>query len=165
MAQGHVIHYRNSLAMEVLNESNCQCLCDVWSWVWQLQFSWTMHDKKLNCHDKHLRDIGKDSSSYQHLYFQECGKYCLCQSCRELLNYSNLLLLLQKDNNGIVMVNFYSSFINCTDPDAATVEQVAGKSLRYKLYDHGHTIFYMYTIVTVNDHAIHPNFHSWWINA
>ena len=33
---------------------------------------------------------------------------------------------MQKDNNGIVMVNFYSAFINCTDPDAATVEQVAG---------------------------------------
>ena len=34
---------------------------------------------------------------------------------------------MQKDNNGIVMVNFYSDFINCTDPAAATVGQVAGK--------------------------------------
>ena len=24
------------------------------------------------------------------------------------------------------MVNFYSNYINCTDPDEATVEQVAG---------------------------------------
>ena len=36
---------------------------------------------------------------------------------------------MQKDNNGIVMVNFYSDFINCTDPAAATVGQVAGKLL------------------------------------
>ena len=35
-------------------------------------------------------------------------------------------LHIQKDNGGIVMVNFYSNYINCTDPDEATVEQVAG---------------------------------------
>ena len=40
-----------------------------------------------------------------------------------------LLYSMQKDNNGIVMVNFYSDFINCTDPAAATVGQVAGKLL------------------------------------
>ena len=37
-----------------------------------------------------------------------------------------IILSLQKDNGGIVMVNFYSNYINCTDPDEATVEQVAG---------------------------------------
>ena len=36
------------------------------------------------------------------------------------------IYITQKDNNGIVMVTFYSAFINCTDPDEATVEQVAG---------------------------------------
>ena len=43
-------------------------------------------------------------------------------------NYTDYLIFsMQKDNNGIVMVNFYSDFINCTDPAAATVGQVAGK--------------------------------------
>ena len=38
------------------------------------------------------------------------------------------MLSIQKDNDGIVMVNFYSGYINCTHPDEATVEQVAGVS-------------------------------------
>ena len=37
-----------------------------------------------------------------------------------------ILPTLQKANNGIAMVNFYPPYINCTNPDDATVEQVAG---------------------------------------
>ena len=40
--------------------------------------------------------------------------------------YMDFLHITQKDNNGIVMVNFYAAFVNCTNPDAATMEQVAG---------------------------------------
>ena len=39
-----------------------------------------------------------------------------------------LSILLQKINKGIVMVTFVPSFINCIDPDNATVSQVAGQS-------------------------------------
>ena len=35
----------------------------------------------------------------------------------------------QKDNDGIVMVNFFGAFINCTNPDGATLEQVTGMIL------------------------------------
>lgn len=34
---------------------------------------------------------------------------------------------LQKDNDGIVMTTFVPAFINCTDPDGATLKDVAGK--------------------------------------
>jgi microsomal dipeptidase-like Zn-dependent dipeptidase len=33
---------------------------------------------------------------------------------------------LQRDNGGIVMVNFYSGFINCTSAADATLEDVVG---------------------------------------
>ena len=35
--------------------------------------------------------------------------------------------LKQKVNDGIVMVNFYPGFINCTDPSSASLEDVAGQ--------------------------------------
>ena len=41
-------------------------------------------------------------------------------------HYIKYYYSMQRDNNGIVMVNFFSNYINCTDPDEATIEQVAG---------------------------------------
>ena len=40
---------------------------------------------------------------------------------------------LQPQNGGIVMVNFYSGFINCTNPDAASLEDVVGTLMKYFL--------------------------------
>ena len=42
------------------------------------------------------------------------------------LNFACGTFGMQKDNNGIVMVNFYPDFINCTNPDNATLKEVAG---------------------------------------
>ena len=77
---------------------------------------------------KHLRGIGIDSS----ISIYSSVVNFVCFSIRVAggpVLIIMTLLLMQKDNNGLVMVNFYSSFINCTDPDAATVEQVAGNTM------------------------------------
>ena len=38
-----------------------------------------------------------------------------------------IIFILQKDNGGIVMATFVPEFINCTDPDSATLKDVAGE--------------------------------------
>ncbi len=50
----------------------------------------------------------------------------LVSSCNKIVLGLIVCLLIQKDNNGIVMVNFYPRFINCTNPDSASLEDVAG---------------------------------------
>lgn len=36
------------------------------------------------------------------------------------------VVFMQKDNGGIVMATFVPNFINCKDPDSATLKDVAG---------------------------------------
>jgi len=41
---------------------------------------------------------------------------------------------LQPQNGGIVMVNFYPGFVNCQNPDKATLEDVVGTLTKYFLW-------------------------------
>jgi microsomal dipeptidase-like Zn-dependent dipeptidase len=40
---------------------------------------------------------------------------------------------LQPQNGGIVMVNFYPAFVNCNNPDEASLEDVVGTVMKYYL--------------------------------
>jgi membrane dipeptidase len=54
--------------------------------------------------------------------FSHTSCYALCPIGR---NVPDDVLAMLPQNGGVVMVNFYSGFINCTNPDNATLSQVA----------------------------------------
>jgi hypothetical protein len=44
-------------------------------------------------------------------------------------------LPLQPDNGGVVMVNFYSGFVNCKSASEATLEDIVGMCTQHYVHD------------------------------
>ena len=55
--------------------------------------------------------------------FSHSSVFALCNHTR---NVRDDVLLKLKENNGIIMINFYNGFVSC-DPDNAVLSDVVGK--------------------------------------